>query len=195
MPTRDDLAAINRKITDLKRARTELLQALAPEPIADYTFQTLDGPVQLSDLFEGRADLILIHNMGRACRWCTLWADGMVGFHPHFLSRAAFILSSPDEPGVQVEFAASRGWPYRIVSVKGTTFAKDMGYMDQDGDPGPGVSVFHRSAEGKITRTGHDRFGPGDDYCALYPLFDMLKGGVADWEPQYRYANADVTPV
>lgn len=195
MPTREDLSAINRQINDLKRTRTALLQALPPEPVSDYTFQTLDGSVRLSELFGGRADLILVHNMGRSCRWCTLWADGLTGFHPHLTSRAAFVLSSPDDPATQAEFARSRNWPYRMVSAQGSTFIKDMGYMDPDGDPGPGVSLFHRSPEGHLTRTGHDRFGPGDDYCALYPLFDMLKGGVADWEPQYRYAHVSAMPL
>ena len=27
--------------------------------------------------------LLMIHNMGEACRYCTLWADGFNGFLPH----------------------------------------------------------------------------------------------------------------
>jgi predicted dithiol-disulfide oxidoreductase (DUF899 family) len=35
----------------------------------------LQGTVRLSELFAGKADLILIHNMGTTCPNCTLWAD------------------------------------------------------------------------------------------------------------------------
>ncbi|HYE63884.1 MAG TPA: DUF899 family protein [Phycisphaerales bacterium] len=187
MPTREDLLAIDREIQALKKRRVEIIHAIPHEPVSDYTFETLHGPVRLSELFDERPDLFVVHNMGRSCRWCTLWADGLAGLYGHLSSRAPFVLSSPDSPQVQAEFAASRGWPFRMLSTQGSSFAKDMGYMDSDGDPGPGVSVFHRLPSGQIVRTGHDRFGPGDDYCALWPLFDMLKGGVADWEPQYRY--------
>jgi predicted dithiol-disulfide oxidoreductase (DUF899 family) len=188
MPARDELAALNQQIQGLKRQKAKLQRELPPEPVKDYEFQTLEGAVRLSELFDGRDDLIVVHNMGRSCRWCTLWADGLAGLYAHLNSRAAFALSSPDEPAVQAEFAAGRRWPFRVVSTKGSGFARDMGYEDAGGDPGPGVSVFWRDNAGKLFRTGHDVFGPGDDYCAVWPLFDMLKGGVGDWEPRYRYA-------
>jgi predicted dithiol-disulfide oxidoreductase (DUF899 family) len=188
MATHDELSSLNQQIVALKQRKAKLLRELPPAPVKDYEFQTLEGTVRLSELFGARPDLILVHNMGRSCRWCTLWADGLAGLYGHLGSRAAFVLSSPDEPSVQAEFASGRRWPFRVVSTKGSTFAKDMGYEDSDGDPGPGVSVFWRDERGQIFRTGHDRFGPGDDYCAVWPLFDMLKGGAGDWEPQYRYA-------
>jgi len=46
-----------------------------PEEVADYQMATLHGPVRLSELFAGKADLIVIHNMGTTCPNCTLWAD------------------------------------------------------------------------------------------------------------------------
>src|SRR5687767_1635010 len=147
MPTREDVTRLTHEIDALKKKRTQTMRAIGPEPICDYQFKTLEGTVMLSDLFDGRPDLILIHNMGRSCRWCTLWADGLAGVYKHLSNRAAFVLSSPDEPKVQAEFAASRAWPFRLVSVQGSTFPKDMGYMDPDGDPGPGVSVFHRTPD------------------------------------------------
>ena len=38
----------------------------------DYTFQTVKGGISLSSCFEGKDDLIVIHNMGIACSWCTM---------------------------------------------------------------------------------------------------------------------------
>jgi hypothetical protein len=43
-------------------------------------------------------DLILVHNMGQSCRYCTMWADGFNGIHPHLANRAAFALVWPDLP-------------------------------------------------------------------------------------------------
>ena len=56
-----------------------------------YRFQTLSGEVSLLDLFAGRDVLFAIHNMGQACRYCTLWADGLNGFLPHLEDRFAVV--------------------------------------------------------------------------------------------------------
>jgi hypothetical protein len=42
----------------------------------------------------------------------------------------------------------------------------------------------HAADDGRIVRTGRAAFGPGDDYCAVWPLFDLLEGGVGKWEPK-----------
>ena len=40
-------------------------------------------------------------------------------------------------------------------------------------------------AQLKLAReAGFDR---GDDFCALWHLFDLLPGGAGDWQPRYRY--------
>jgi predicted dithiol-disulfide oxidoreductase (DUF899 family) len=86
--------------------------SLEPEEVSDYTFATADGTVRLSALFSGNRDLIVIHNMGTTCPYCTLWADGFNGISDHLASRAAFVVSSPDRPEVQKKFAAGRGWRF-----------------------------------------------------------------------------------
>ena len=45
----------------------------------------------LSSLFGDRGGLIVVHNMGRDCSYCTMWADGFTGLLPHLESRAAFV--------------------------------------------------------------------------------------------------------
>lgn len=154
--------------------------------VKDYEFASKAGPVRLSSLFGTKPDLIVIHNMGRKCPYCTLWADGLNGLAGHLANRAGFVLSNPDDVPVQAEFAASRGWAFPVVSTKGTTFAADMGF-EQNGDPWPGYSVFRRGADGTITRTGAGMFGPGDDYCAIWPMMEQMEGGVNGWEPKYKY--------
>ena len=96
------------------------------ESVADYTLATTRGPVKLSALFGGKRDLIVVHNMGRQCRYCTMWADGFNGLYPHLADRAAFVVISPDSPAVQKKFAASRGWRFPMASGQGSTFIHDM---------------------------------------------------------------------
>lgn len=152
------------------------------EQTKDYTFQNNQ---RLSALFGKKNDLILIHNMGKSCPYCTMWADGFNGLLPHLQNRASFVVSSPDDPQTQKEFANARGWKFQMVSTMGTTFAKDMGF-EKDGMPQPGVSVFYKEGS-KIIRTGKDSFGPGDVYCPTFPLFDMLKDGTGDWQAKFQY--------
>jgi hypothetical protein len=73
-----------------------------------------------------------------------------------------------------------------MVSHSGTTFAADMGYRSEDGGWLPGVSVFQREAN-RILRVSDTGFSPGDDFCALWHLFDLLPGGAGDWQAKYRY--------
>ena len=74
--TTTKLAEYRREIGAL-RERMRVLQAeIEPELIADYTFATADGPVRLSQLFGDKDTLFVIHNMGRTCPNCTMWADG-----------------------------------------------------------------------------------------------------------------------
>ena len=156
------------------------------EQVVDYE---LLGPknqkINLSKLFGKQKDLILIHNMGKTCPYCTMWADGFNGLLPHLENRAAFVVSSPDDPAIQNKFAISRGWKFKMVSTKGTSFAKDLGF-EKDGLPQPGVSVFFKDGE-KIIRVGRDNFGPGDKYCPTFPLFDLLNDGTNDWQAKFKY--------
>ena len=156
------------------------------EPVNDYELtDSKNQKINLSQLFGSKKDLILVHNMGTGCSYCTMWADGLNGLLPHLEDRAKFVVSSPDEPAAQQEFANSRGWKFQMVSTKGTSFAKEMGF-EKNGIPMPGVSVFYKDND-KIIRVGRDDFGPGDKYCPTFPLFDLLKDGTNNWQAKFQY--------
>jgi predicted dithiol-disulfide oxidoreductase (DUF899 family) len=185
---------IGQKIEALLQLQSEIKalkqqwSAAAAAPVAeDYQFGSDAGPVRLSELFGDHDDLVIVHNMGQGCTYCTLWADGLVGLHPHLESRAAFALSSPDEPATQRAFADGRAWPYRMISVAENQFAQDMGFADSEGNYHPGYSTFRRQADGSIHRVSKDYFGPGDSYCGVWHIFDNLFEGAGDWHPQYTY--------
>ena len=182
----EKMSGYRHQIAEIRKKMQETHRAVEPQPVKDYEFQTLDGPVRLSQLFGTHDDLIMVHNMGTACSSCTLWADGYTGIHHHVTSRAAFVVSSPDTPAVQREFAAARGWTFPMVSHMGSTFASDMGYRSSSGGWMPGLSVFQRQGS-VLVRVSDTQFKPGDDFCSIWHMFDMLPGGVGDWRPKKKY--------
>jgi predicted dithiol-disulfide oxidoreductase (DUF899 family) len=164
----------------------ETQASVEPEEVADYTFATSQGSVQLSALFGDKPDLIVIHNMGASCAYCTLWADGFNGIYDHLANRAGFVVSSPDLPEVQKKFASGRGWRFPMVSHASTSFAADMGYRSASGGWMPGITAFRRDGN-RVLRVSDAALGPGDDFCTAWHIFDLLPDGSAGWKPQYRY--------
>jgi predicted dithiol-disulfide oxidoreductase (DUF899 family) len=66
------------------------------EKVADYKLNSTSGPIALSSLFGAHNDLLMVHNMGQSCGYCTMWADGFNGIYPHLANRAGFAPVSPD---------------------------------------------------------------------------------------------------
>ncbi len=156
------------------------------EPITDYTFTAFpDHKVKLSQLFGGKDELIVVHNMGKKCPYCTLWADGFNGVIEHLEDRVPFVLVTPDAPAVQREFAESRKWRFHMYSAEGTQFIEDMGFGTKE-KPEPGFSVFLKE-NGQIFRVAKDEFGPGDKYTPVFNMFELLPKGVGKWAPKYSY--------
>ncbi|WP_408010545.1 DUF899 family protein [Pseudalkalibacillus sp. A8] len=139
----------------------------------------------LQELFLDKDELIVIHNMGKGCNYCTLWADGFNGVYHHLIERAEFVVSTPDEPNVQEDIAAERGWRFPMVSTKGTTFKSDMGF-EKDGSYYPGVSTFRKGENGEIYHYAHAPLGPGDDFCSVWPLFEMLPDREGTFKPNRK---------
>ncbi|TAL03167.1 MAG: DUF899 domain-containing protein [Rhodospirillaceae bacterium] len=176
---RDEIAAIRKKM------RAALAETEAQE-VEDYAFETANGPMHLSELFGEHKDLLVVHNMGAACPACTMWADGYNGVHHHIVTRTAFVVSSPDAPAAQKKFAEGRGWKFPMISHQGTTFAADMGYRSPEGKWRPGISAFKGEGK-KILRVSDTELGPGDDFCSVWHMFDLLPEGAAGWRPKFQY--------
>jgi predicted dithiol-disulfide oxidoreductase (DUF899 family) len=175
--------------TRLQEARRDLQQALADTArtsVGDYVFQTLQGPVTLKSLFGDKRDLFIVHNMGTGCNSCSMWADGLNGFYPHIVDRAALVVASPDVPRVQADFAAARGWRFPMVSTKGTSFFADMGFATATGSPRPGVSAFQLKGS-EITRASASPFDEYDEFCMVWRFFDLLPQGPDGWRPKRDY--------
>ena len=127
--TAEKLATWRGQIAELRQKMRDAQAAVEPEPVRDYEFTTAEGSLRLSQLFGTKRDLLVIHNMGRSCPNCTLWADGFNGIYPHIVDRAVFVISSPDPPDVQQGFAqpAVGGFPWSVIreAVSPPTWAID----------------------------------------------------------------------
>ena len=182
----DAIARLEAEVRERQEEIDLLRRARGPEPVEDHVFEGPRGPVRLSDLFGDHDDLLLVHNMGRQCPYCTMWADGFQGLLRHLEERAAFVVCSPDAPAEQAAFAAARGWSLRMVSDPRGEVTTRLGFRrSADGRTVlvPGVSAFHRTASGEIHRVTHATFGPGDAYNGAWHLFGLLQDGAGPWRP------------
>jgi predicted dithiol-disulfide oxidoreductase (DUF899 family) len=188
----DDVAQLEQQITEVQHKLVAARKRQGGETLKDYAFKTPAGDVALSALFAEKRDLLVVHNMGRHCPYCTLWADGFAGLVSTWKpARHSSSLASDDPVDVQQAFAQSRGWPFRMVSSADTSFFTDMRFRGPSVDGRtmnwPGVSAFRKSDDGTITLTARSFFGPGDAFCPVWHLFDLLADGANEWRPKISY--------
>ncbi|WP_088042071.1 DUF899 family protein [Bacillus sp. EAC] len=178
-----EIEQLERDILEKKKQLSKLRKAIPEQQVDNYQFLTSSGAsTNLLELFGEKNELIVVHNMGKGCSYCTMWADEFNGVYHHIIKKAAFVLSTPDEPCIQEDIAAERGWIFPIVSTKNTTFKKDFGF-ETDGKPQPGVSTFRKDKDGTIFHVTKASFGPGDDFCSVWHLFDLLPSGSTNFQP------------
>lgn len=181
----DEIVEIERQIFELNHKLSELRRENARIEVPHYDFDTLEGRVSLRNLFGERELLLVIHNMGQGCRYCTLWADGLNGFVPHLESAMALALVSKDAPEDQRRFANSRGWRFRLASHGGGAYIREQTVTAGENNA-PGAVLYERRGD-RVFRKNACAFGPGDLYCPAWQFLAMAGMGVDDWTPQYRY--------
>lgn len=180
-----EIADLEKQIFDLTSRLNELRRTNREGEVPNYTFDTLAGETTLLELFGDKDRLLVIHNMGQGCRYCTLWADGFNGVVSHIESAMALVLVSKDSPEVQRRFANSRDWRFRMASHGNGPYNDEQLLMKNM--PGmPGAVVYER--EGRtIYRKNACVFGPGDIYCSMWNLLGLAGMGEDEWTPQYSY--------
>lgn len=157
----------------------------APIAVPDYKFRDLNGEVSLRELFGPHENLIAIHNMGQGCRYCTTWADGINGFVTHLEDKFGLVLLSKDEPELQRRFANSRGWRFRMASHAGTKYSTEQSVITGKENM-PGIVWYTRSGD-KVFRKNASVFGPGDQFCSLWPILSLGGFNEENWTPQFNY--------
>lgn len=187
----EDEQKLEQELPLLKANLAQVRRKNTYREVKPYTFKTSSDDIELIELFQSSQDLLMIHNMGTRCPYCTAYADGINGVLRHLQRRASVALISNDPPKTQRAFAKARGWEFNMVSAIGTTFSKDMGFEPKPGEFWPGVMGF-RKDENAVILVSKAYFDPGDDYCVIWPLFSFLDGGVGNWEPNTEATNREV---
>lgn len=180
-----EIADLEHQIYDLTRRLHVLRRNTELQPIPNYSLRTADGKTTLLDLFGDQDRMLVIHNMGQGCRYCTLWADGINGLLAHLESAMSVVLVSQDTPDVQRRFAGSRGWRFRLASHSGSNYMQEQNVSDE-GENYPGAVVYEKQ-NGAVFRRAKCIFGPGDLYCSMWNLLALAGFGDKDWFPQFHY--------
>jgi len=187
------------------RARDDLTEqrlALPWEKVEKtYTFDGPDGEETLSDLFDGRSQLIVYHFMygpgwDEGCKSCSFIADH---FHPaivHLNARDVSMVAVSRAPLKDFEpYRKRMGWTFKWLSSQGSDFNEDYhvsfsqdeidnskayyNYKTQ-GFPSteaPGASVFYKDDDGKVYHT-YSVYSRGlDMFIAAYHYLDIVPNG------------------
>lgn len=180
-----EIVELEQQIFELTTKLQELRKSNSGEVVANYVFDTQAGETNLLELFGDHDRLLAIHNMGQACRYCTLWADGLNGFLPHLESTMAVVLVSKDSPETQRTFANSRGWRFRLASHGGGDYAREQTVAEGSTNM-PGAVVYERKGD-DIVRKNAVVFGPGDLYCSIWNILALAGLSEDNWTPQFNY--------
>jgi len=120
--------AFTRQGDELSRLQRSLPWELVTKP---YRFDGPNGLETLSDLFEGRSQLIVYHFMFHpddkaGCPHCSLRADGFAGLGAHLNHRdvTMVVVSRAPYPKL-VEYQKRMAWPFKWVSSGGSDFNFD----------------------------------------------------------------------
>ena len=181
----DEIKKTELEIYELTRKLNTLRQDREGAEVPDYEFKTLSGTTTLKSLFAGRDKLMLIHNMGQGCRYCTLWADGLNPFLPHLESVMSVVLVSRDDPESQRRMANDRGWRFRTASHGGGKYIQEQSVQEGQSNY-PGV-VLYVLKGGKILRKNATAFGPYDQFCSAWNFLSLAGLDEESWTPQFRY--------
>lgn len=156
----------------------------------DYLFDGLNGKETLSDLFEGRSQLVIYHfmygpNWEEGCPSCSFWADNFNGIVTHLNHRDINLVAVSRAPLDTLKAYKKRmGWRFKWVSSFGNDFNFDyhvsftseemkkgeMFYNFRIGkfpsEEAAGISVFYKNEQGDVFHT----------YSTYSRGLDMLNG-------------------
>jgi predicted dithiol-disulfide oxidoreductase (DUF899 family) len=134
---RDELLKEEKELTrrgdELARKRRELPWVPVEQ---DYRFETADGMKTLSDLFDGRSQLLVYHFMfgpdwSAGCPVCSSIADTLDPQLTHLQAKDTTLLLASRAPIQQLlAFKDRMGWGIDWVSSAGSDFNRDIGFLN-----------------------------------------------------------------
>lgn len=166
-----------------------------------YVLAGPTGEITLSDLFEGRHQLLVQHFMlvpgqKQGCAGCSYMADHTDGMTVHLAHRDVTFVAISRAPLAEIEcFRRRMGWRFKWLSSYGTDFNYDFGVSFKPdevakgkinynyggwplvGEEWPGVSAFYRDDAGEVFHT-YSTFGRGVEVMmGAYRLLDLVPEG------------------
>lgn len=197
--------ALLAKEKDLTRQRDEisrLRRELPWEKVEkEYVFDGPNGRETLSELFDGRTQLVVYHFMlgpgwPQGCPSCSFLADHMDGSVVHLAQRDVTFLVAARAPFAEIEpFQKRMGWRFKWVSSYGNDFNFDYnvsftkesrvdgkvsynyGLSGFAQDEGPGLSVFAKDDSGQVFHT-YSTYARGlDILLGAYNYLDFVPKG------------------
>lgn len=156
----------------------------------EYFFEGPNGKASLSDLFDGRRQLIIYHFMfdpswDDGCPSCTNLVDNLPSRLTRLHARDTSLVLVSRAPLSKLEsYKARMNWTVPWFSSYGSDFNYDFDATD-DGGEKPGISVFLREGENILhsystTARGVDILLGTYNYLDLTPL-----GRQEDWEKRF----------
>ncbi len=207
---------------EFARLREELAQQRRDLPweavTKEYFFEGPDGTRSLTQLFDGRSQLIVYHFMfppdaGEGCPHCSFWADSFNGTTEHLNARDVTLVAISRAPQPKLAAYAKRmGWSFPWFSSGGTDFNYDFGvafrpetladgtavYNYGPGGPGApdreGISVFYAGDGGRVFHT-YSTYARGIDMMnGAYQYLDLVpkgRGEAGHDDPQFWVRRHD----
>src|SRR4051795_7617363 len=134
---RDELAKLEAEHAELGQKVTEQRRQLPWVPVEkEYEFDTEDGKKTLTELFDGRSQLLAYNVMfgpdyeNGACPGCTSLADELDGGLVHLNHRDVTLICFSRAPIERLNAYKQRmGWQFPYVSTYNTDFAFDFGLV------------------------------------------------------------------
>jgi predicted dithiol-disulfide oxidoreductase (DUF899 family) len=189
---------LTRRRDRLSAARRALPWVRVDEP---YVFERTRGKATLSELFDGRSQLVVYHFMFApewevGCKSCSFWADNFERNVVHLAHRDVTMMAISRAPLAKLtSFAQRMGWTFEWASSAGNDFNHDYGVsfspeeitsgeitynfarQKASGSELPGISVFAKDATGAVFHT-YSAFARGLDMMnAAYHYLDLVPKG------------------
>jgi predicted dithiol-disulfide oxidoreductase (DUF899 family) len=169
----------------------------------DYRFDTPSGQKSLSDLFDGRSQLMVYHFMmgpewKEGCTGCSFLSDHVDGMLPHLNNHDVTWVAVARAPVERIEAYKKRmGWKFPWVSslnsdfnfdyhvsftpeelAKGKVFYNFTEIKSEDAhDELPGMSVFYKNDKGEIFHTYSNYARGGEEALGTLMVLDCAPKG------------------
>jgi predicted dithiol-disulfide oxidoreductase (DUF899 family) len=165
----------------------------------EYVFEGADGKRSLSELFEGKRQLIVYHLMfdpswEEACSRCSFWADNFNGVLVHLNQRDVNLVAISRAPLAKLAaFQKRMGWSFNWVSCFANGFNHDYGVSFTPEQLAQGEIIYnYRSVESSMSeRPGISVFYK-DPARTIFHTYSCYARGLDMLNVAYHYL--DLTP-